>query len=103
MDRLKREKLKKNGWKVGDIDEFLGLNEAEVALVEMKVSLAKALLEKRKKLGETQWNAAKMAKTSQSRFAKMENADPSVSIELLIKALFSLGASKKETLKAMAG
>ena len=41
MEKSKKEKLEKNGWKVGDIDEFLGLNEAEIAIIEMRVALAK--------------------------------------------------------------
>ena len=41
MEKRKKEKLEKNGWKVGDVDEFLGLSPAEMAIVEMKVALAK--------------------------------------------------------------
>ena len=65
MDKLKKERLQKKGWKVGDVDEFLGLSPAEMAIVEMKVALAKALVAKRKSLGETQVSAAIIAKTSQ--------------------------------------
>ena len=75
MDKLKKERLQKMGWKVGDVDEFLGLSHAEMAIVEMKVALAKALVAKRKSLGETQVSAAIIAKTSQSRYAKVEHAD----------------------------
>ncbi|MCQ2104431.1 MAG: helix-turn-helix domain-containing protein [Fibrobacter sp.] len=103
MEKAKKERLEKNGWKVGDIDEFLDLNEAEMAIIEMKVALAKALVAKRKKSGLSQEEVARMSGTSQSRLAKMEKANSSVSLELLIRALFSLGSSKKELLKAMAG
>lgn len=103
MEKTKKERLEKNGWKVGDIDEFLDLNEAEMAIIEMKVALAKALVAKRKKSGLSQEEVARMSGTSQSRLAKMEKANSSVSLELLIRALFSLGSSKKELLKAMAG
>ena len=101
MEKAKKEKLQKKGWKVGEVDEFLGLSPAEMAIVEMKVALAKALIAKRKACGETQVSAAIMAKTSQSRYAKVEHADPSVSLELMIKMFFSLGANKKELLKAL--
>ncbi len=101
MEKRKKEKLEKNGWKVGDVDEFLGLSPAEMAIVEMKVALAKALVEKRKARGETQVSVAAMAKTSQSRYAKVEHADPSVSLELMIKMFFSLGANKRDLLKAL--
>ena len=103
MEKAKKERLEKNGWKVGDIDEFLDLNEAEMAIIEMKVALAKVLVAKRKKSGLSQEEVARMSGTSQSRLAKMEKANSSVSLELLIRALFSLGSSKKELLKAMAG
>ena len=102
MEKSKKEKLEKNGWKVGDIDEFLGLNEAEIAIIEMRVALAKALVERRKKMGLSQVTVAQNFGTSQSRVAKMEKADAHISLELLIRILFSLGASKKELLKAMA-
>ena len=101
MDELKKAKLQKKGWKVGDVDEFLGLNPAEMAIVEMKTSLAKALIAKRKSHGKTQVSAATLAKTSQSRYAKVEHADSSVSLELMIKMFFALGANKKELLEAL--
>lgn len=37
MEKAKKEKLQKKGWKVGDVDEYLGLSPAEMAIVEMKV------------------------------------------------------------------
>jgi hypothetical protein len=101
MEKAKKERLQKKGWKVGDLDEFLALSPAEMAIIEMKVSLAKALVAKRKSNGETQVSVAALAKTSQSRYAKVEHADASVSLELMIKMFFSLGADKKELLKAL--
>ena len=53
--------------------------------------------------GETQVSVAVMAKTSQSRYAKVEHADSSVSLELMIKMFFALGADKKELLKTLSG
>ena len=101
MKKLDVEKLQKKGWKIGDIDEYLGLSPAEVVIVEMKVALAKALVAKRKACGETQVSAAVIAKTSQSRYAKVEHADSSVSLELMIKMFFALGADKKELLETL--
>ena len=101
MKKLDVEKLQKKGWKVGDIDEYLGLSPAEMAIVEMKVALAEALIAKRKACGETQVSAAVLAKTSQSRYAKVEHADSGVSLELMIKMFFALGANKKELLKVL--
>ena len=41
MDKAKKESLEKKGWKVGDVDEYLGLTPAEMVIVEMKTELAK--------------------------------------------------------------
>jgi hypothetical protein len=38
---------------------------------------------------------ARLIKSSQSRVAKMEAGDPSVSLDLLIRSLLTLGASRK--------
>jgi len=42
---------------------------------------------------------AKLLKSSQSRVAKMEKGDPSVSVDLLIKSLLAMGADKKSIAK----
>ncbi len=102
MEKTKKNKLEANGWTVGDIDGFLGLDEAEMAIVEMKVALAKALVEKRKRSNVTQVNMAKIIGSSQSRVAKIEKADSSVSLELMIKSFLSLGATKKDIVRVFA-
>ncbi len=102
MDKTKKKAIENKGWKVGDIDQFLGLDSAEMAIVEMKMALAKTLIEKRKKSKITQINMAKLIGSSQSRVAKIEKGDSTVSIELMLKSLFSLGATKKEIAKVIA-
>ena len=102
MEKTKKNKLEANGWTVGDIDGFLGLDEAEMAIVEMKVALAKALVEKRKRSNVTQVNMAKIIGSSPSRVAKIEKADSSVSLELMIKSFLSLGATKKDIVRVFA-
>ncbi|MBO4435298.1 MAG: helix-turn-helix transcriptional regulator [Fibrobacter sp.] len=101
MDKAKKESLEKKGWKFGDVDEYLGLTPAEMVIVEMKAELAKALIKKRKKSGMSQTEASAKAQTSQSRYAKAEHSDSSVSLELMIKLFFSLGADKKELFKVL--
>ena len=102
MDKTKKKAIENKGWKVGDIDQFLGLDSAEMAIVEMKMALAKTLIEKRKQSKITQINMAKLIGSSQSRVAKIEKGDSTVSIELMLKSLFSLGATKKEIAKVIA-
>ena len=96
MDNSKRIRLEKAGWKVGSAEEFLGLSPEESAYLELKSNLAKAFSEKRKSLGLSQVAVARKLKSSQSRVAKMEAGDPSVSIDLLVKSLFALGETVKE-------
>ena len=38
MDKLKKRKLEKKGWKVGEVDEYLGLSPAEMELVTRKIA-----------------------------------------------------------------
>jgi DNA-binding XRE family transcriptional regulator len=102
MDKTKRTALERAGWKVGDAGEFLELTQEEAAFVEMKLALAGYLRELRVAHGWTQTYVAKQLGSSQSRVAKMEAADVSVSVDLLVKSLLSLGASTKDVGRVIA-
>lgn len=101
MDKKKKEALESKGYKVGSVDELLGLSAEEMEYIELKLSLSQALTKQRKRSKLTQAQLAKLLKSSQSRVAKMENGDPSVSVDLLIKSLLAMGADKKSIAKAM--
>lgn len=96
MKKNKIERLEKAGWKVGSAKEFLGLSDEEAALIEMKLALAQDLKNRRLAHDLTQDDLAKHLGSSQSRVAKMEAADASVSLELLIRSLLALGATRQE-------
>lgn len=96
MDKRKREKLAKKGWAVGSAAEFLDLSAEESAYIEMKLALSEKLRERRRRHKLTQAELAKAIHSSQSRVAKMEAGDPTVSIDLLVKSLLALGVSTKE-------
>lgn len=96
MKNHKRARLEAAGWKVGSASEFLGLTAQEAALVEMKLSLADHLRRRRTESGWTQAQMARRLGTSQSRLAKMEAADASVSIDLYVRGLLSAGADRRE-------
>ena len=96
MHKRKRERLAKKGWKTGSIAEFLDLSAEESAYIEMKLALSEKLRECRRRKKLTQAELAKAIESSQSRVAKMEAGDPTVSIDLLVKSLLSLGVTKKE-------
>ena len=101
MKKTKQKKLEAMGWKVGSASDFLNLSSQEIALIEMKLSLSRSLKERRTKQRLSQEGLAKLIKSSQSRVAKMEAGDSSVSIDLLIKSLLALGASQKDVAKSL--
>jgi ribosome-binding protein aMBF1 (putative translation factor) len=86
----------KNGWVEGSIQDFLSLSDAAVEYIELRRSLSRLLKNRRQKLGLTQVEIAARLQTSQSRVAKMEKADASVSSDLLLQSLFRLGLRRKE-------
>jgi DNA-binding XRE family transcriptional regulator len=102
MDAKTRKRLEAAGWAVGDTAAFLKLTPQEAALVEMRLALSRSLRERRLAAGLTQTALAKTLGSSQSRVAKLEGGDPSVSLELLIRALLSVGASRKDVAHALA-
>ena len=102
MRDMKRRRLEAKGWKVGTAKEFLGLSEEEGAYVELKLRLADSLKERRRRRHMTQVAFAKAVRSSQSRVAKMEAGDPSVSIDLLIRSLLALGTSARDLSRIIA-
>jgi predicted XRE-type DNA-binding protein len=101
MDRRKRAKLRDGGRTVGTPREFLKLSDEEAAFVEFKLALSKTLQALRASQELSQVQAAKRLRSSQSRVAKMEASDPSVSVDLLVKSLFRLGAQPGDIAKAL--
>jgi len=102
MEKKKKKHLESKSYKVGSVEEFLGLSSDESEYIELKLALSDALAKRRKKSNLTQAQLAKMLKSSQSRVAKMEKGDPSVSVDLLVKSLLALGADKKSIARAIA-
>ncbi len=96
MRRAKRKRLEAKGWKIGTVKEFLRLSDEESAYIDLKIKLAAGLRQRRQQQGLSQLDLAAKLQSSQSRVAKMEAGDPSVSLDLLIRSLISLGASERE-------
>lgn len=99
MDKKKRAKLEKKGWKVGSVNEFLDLTAEEAEYIELKISLGNNVKIIRLSKKISQVSLAKQIKSSQSRIAKMETGDPSVSIDLQVKTLLFLGVTRKDLAK----
>ena len=102
MRKIKQKRLEADGWKVGNAEEFLNLSAEDSAYIEMKLELADSLRKRRQRRKLTQVQLARMVKSSQSRVAKMEAGDPSVSIDLLVRSLLVLGASKRDLARIIA-
>ena len=96
MDRTKRKRLEAAGWRIGSAAEFLELSSAEEQLVAMKLALSSKLRKARERRKITQTDLAKRMGSSQSRVAKMESGDPSVSLDLLVQGLLAVGATRSE-------
>ena len=80
-------------WREGTVQEFVGLTREEAVLVRIKAALAVSLQQRRKQKGWSQAVLAERLGSGQSRVAKMEAAQPSVSLDLLVKALLLVGAA----------
>lgn len=101
MQQSKRKRLEEKGWQTGSAADFLGLTPEEEMLIEMKLVLSKSLKEARQRKRLSQVELAKLIKSSQSRVAKMEAGDSSVSFDLLIKSLLALGVTPKDVGKSI--
>jgi ribosome-binding protein aMBF1 (putative translation factor) len=101
VNRKKQARLKAAGWRVGTAAEFLGLTTAEALFVEIKLALADAVRERRGQLGLTQAELGERMGSSQSRVAKLEAADRTVSIDLLLHALVALGCTRRQVARIL--
>jgi DNA-binding transcriptional regulator YiaG len=101
VNRASRKKLEAKGWRLGDAQDFLELTDKEMAFIEMKLALGRDLKKHRQLKRLSQAAFARRINSSQSRVAKMEAGDASVSMDLLIKSLLELGVSRKELARSI--
>ena len=102
MDKDKQKRLEAAGWRVGNAAEFLGLSPDEETYVEIRLRLADGLKRRRAQSKMTQTALAKAIRSSQSRIAKMEAGDPTVTLDLLIRTILALGASDRDVARMIA-
>src|SRR6267143_982923 len=101
MKITKKRRLEAAGWKETSVKEFLGLSEADMQYIEIKLALSRRLRTLRRDRHLTQTKAATLLKTSQSRLARMEAGDPTVSLDLLVRGLIALGATRQQLAEAV--
>ena len=99
MKRIKKQRLERAGWVVGDSAQFLQVSVEENRFIELKLALATGVRELRERRGLTQAALAHRLGSSQSRVAKMEAADRSVSLDLMMRSLLAIGATATEIAK----
>ena len=97
----KKRRLEAKGWRIGSAKDFLGLTPEEAAFIDIRLRLAEALRKHRARRGVTQLALAKKVQSSQSRIAKMEAGDATVSIDLLVRTLLALGVTPRELGRAI--
>lgn len=102
MKAAERAQLEAHGWAVGDTQDFLGLSDEEQAFIDLKLTLAENLRQRRIQRGLTQTELAQLLESSQSRVAKMESGEKSVSLDLLVRALLALGVTRRDLARAIA-
>ena len=102
MRATKRRRLQAKGWKIGTAREFLGLSGEEDAYIALRLKLADGLKARRTERGLTQVQLARAVRSSQSRVAKMEGGDPTVSLDLLVRSLLALGTTDRELAQIIA-
>ena len=97
----KQKRLEKAGWRVGDAADFLGMTEVEAQFLDIKLALARLLRATRTRRNLTQVELAELIGSSQSRIAKIEAGDPTVSIDLLLRSLLAAGAKPQDLARAV--
>jgi ribosome-binding protein aMBF1 (putative translation factor) len=103
MKHDKKARLERAGWTVGGTSEFLKLDAYEERLIELKLALAAGVRRLRERRGMTQTALAKQLGSSQSRVAKMEAGDASVSFDMMIRTLLGIGAGPAEIARLIRG
>jgi len=94
---IRKQRLKDAGFDITSVQDFLDLSEEEMAYIEMKLGLARVLRRHRtSKLKMSQHGLAELIGSSQSRVAKMEAGDPSVTLDLLVRSLLATGLKRTE-------
>jgi DNA-binding XRE family transcriptional regulator len=96
MNKTKRLGLEARGWRAGTVDDFLNLTPEEATYIALKLALSRRVRELRQTKSLTQVEMARLLKSSQSRVAKIETGDASVSLDLLIRSLIALSATRRE-------
>ncbi len=81
--------------------DSLTLSKRDARFLAIKRALAQSLRERRRRKRLSQAGLARAIGTSQSRVARMEAADPTVTLDLLVRSLLALGATRPDIARAI--
>lgn len=96
MKQTKQDKLRKVGYRVIGTQEFLGLSDMEMELIDLKIALIEKLKQTRAARNLTQQQVAALVGTSQSRIAALERGRGDATLDLICRTLFALGMTRKQ-------
>ncbi len=102
MNEKEKIEVQPNGWKVSSVEEFLGLTKAEATYIDLKLTLLDSYRRWREQKQVSPAWLAEQLELSVSSITKMEDKDPSVSLDLLIQSLLTLGIPLKELAQIIA-
>lgn len=103
MDNKQRARLEAAGYEFLTVTEFLGLTPEGEILVEMRLALGNLLRQYRKEAKIRQVDVAQKAKTTQSRIARVEAAEASVSTDAMLLAMLAAGVPAQKIGETIAG
>ena len=102
MDAKKKRRLEAAGWRVGSVQDFLGLSDAELEIIDMHVRLIDEIKRRLRARGVSQAALAKELGTSPARLSNML-AGKEVSADALVRTLLVLGATPKDVGRVVGG
>ena len=101
LTRKEIESIEAKGFKVTTVKDVLDLTPEDELIIEMRLALSNLLHQRRKMLALSQTALAHRIGSSQSRMARIEKNDPSVSTDLLLKAVAATGATIEDVAEAI--
>ena len=97
MDANERARMEARGYMVvDDAADWLGLDEVDRKVVDLRVRLGREVRRRREAGKLTQEELAGRIGSSQSRVAKVEGLGDGVSLDLLMRAFFATGGSLED-------
>lgn len=96
MNEAKRKRLEEAGFRLGTVGELFHLSKVDEEMIELRVALASTIRRLRERRELSQSRLAELLDSGQARVSKIESADPSVSLDLMVRTALTLGVTRGE-------